>query len=153
MPKLDLSLTPEELDAFLSSERTLRLATVSAAGEPHVVPLWFVWVESAVFLNSTLGNATLRNLERDPRAAATVDDGVDYDELRGVVIRGRVQRVDDDPGLAGVEDAWSRKYLGGSPVPFRRWNDRVWLRLTPERVRSWDFRKMAEARARRAANG
>ncbi len=149
--KLDLSLSHDELRAYLERQRTVRVATVGRSGEPHVVPLWFVWVDGVMFLNSTLGNVTVENILRSGTAAAVVDDGDAYDELRGVVVRGRVERADDDPAIEEADRAWSAKYLGGSPTPYRFWRDRVWLRLVPDDVASWDFRKIPEARARRDA--
>ncbi len=151
MPKLDIALTEEELDAFLPAQRTIRLATRGRDGEPHVVPLWFVWLDGTVFMNTTLGNVTVEHLAADARAAGTVDDGDTYDDLRGAVLSGRVERAGEDPRLDQVRAAWSAKYLGGNPVPFDRWRNRVWLRLRPERVASWDFRKIPAARAARAA--
>ena len=41
--------------------------------------------------------------------------------------------------------------MGGNPVPYDRWKNRTWFRLTPERITSWDFRKIPEAKARAAA--
>lgn len=150
MAKLDLSLTPDELEAYLRAQRTIRLATCGP-DVPQVVPLWFVWREGSVFMNSTLGNVTIENLQRDPLATGTIDDGELYDELRGVLIQGRVEWAVDDPGLAGVKEIWSQKYMGGNPVPYDRWKDRVWFRLMPERITSWDFRKIPEAKARAKA--
>jgi nitroimidazol reductase NimA-like FMN-containing flavoprotein (pyridoxamine 5'-phosphate oxidase superfamily) len=151
MAKLDLSMTDQEREAYLSEERTIRVATIGAGRVPHVVPLWFVWHEGIVFLNSTRGNPTVENMLRDGRAAGVVDDGATYDSLRGVVITGRVEVAEDDRRLPVAERAWSEKYLGGNEPPYRRWRGRVWLRLVPERIASWDFRKIPEARARREA--
>ncbi len=147
MAKLDLSLTAEELDAYLATQRTIRLATMSGEGWPHVVPLWFVWIDRVVFMNSTRGNLTIRNVEMKPTATGVVDDGELYEQLRGVIIRGRIAWGQDDRTDV-VNQTWSEKYLGGNPVPFERWKDRVWFRLIPEHVSSWDFRKIPEARAR-----
>ncbi|HEX2090557.1 MAG TPA: pyridoxamine 5'-phosphate oxidase family protein [Actinomycetota bacterium] len=147
MPKYDLSLTPDQLEEYLRDQRTIRLATVAANGAPHVVPLWFVWVERLVFMNSTRGNVTVRNLESNPVATGVVDDGDTYERLRGVIIGGPV-RWRDDSYMDAVNEAWSKKYLDGNPVPFERWKNRVWFHLVPEHVSSWDFRKIPEARAR-----
>jgi PPOX class probable F420-dependent enzyme len=144
--KLDLSLTREELDRFLSEQRTIRLATASPSGQPHVVPLWYVWVDGTVFMNSTLGNVTIRNLERNPRATGSVDDGQAYDELRGVLVHGMVERADDDPRLDTVMHRWSEKYMGGNPLPYARWRNRAWFRLSPNAITSWDFRKIQLAK-------
>jgi nitroimidazol reductase NimA-like FMN-containing flavoprotein (pyridoxamine 5'-phosphate oxidase superfamily) len=143
--KLDLSLSEGELDSFLAQQRTVRVATVRADGAPHVVPLWFVWHGGALYLNSTLGNPTVENMLRTGTASAVIDDGETYDVLRGVVLTGRVDRLGDEAPFE-VERAWSGKYLGGGELPYRRWRDRSWFRLDPERAASWDFRKIAEAR-------
>lgn len=149
--KYDLSLTADELDAFLHDQRTIRLATVAPNGVPHVIPLWFVWVDGQVSMNSTLGNASVRNLESNPVATGVVDDGETYDQLRGVVVRGPI-RWRDAALMDAVNEAWSTKYLAGNPVQFDRWKDRVWFHLVPEHVSSWDFRKIPEARARARAD-
>jgi nitroimidazol reductase NimA-like FMN-containing flavoprotein (pyridoxamine 5'-phosphate oxidase superfamily) len=151
LAKLDLSLTPDELDRFLAAEHTVRVATVDGEGMPHVIPLWFVWVDGVMFLNSTKGNVTVDNMLRSGRASAVIDDGETYDSLRGAVISGRVEGADDDPRLPDAERTWSEKYLGGNEPPYRHWKGRMWLRLIPERIASWDFRKIPEARAKRDA--
>ena len=148
MARPDLSLTPQELEAYLAEQRTVRLATVDDRGHPQVVPLWYVWLDGTMFLNSTLGNFTVDNLQRRPRVSAVVDDGDSYDELRGAILRGEVERADEDPRIDRVAELWSIKYLGGNPVPYGRWRNRVWMRLAPDGVASWDFRKIPAARAR-----
>jgi nitroimidazol reductase NimA-like FMN-containing flavoprotein (pyridoxamine 5'-phosphate oxidase superfamily) len=151
MARLDISLTPEEVDALLSEHKAVRVATVGRGGVPHVVPLWFVWLGRSLFMNSTRGNATVENLASNPNAAAVVDDGETYDDLRGVVLRGPIVEAGDDPRRPDVEHQWSAKYLAGNPVPFATWKNRVWLRLDPTSVNSWDFRKIPDARARKRA--
>ena len=148
MAKLDLSLTAEERDEYLAGQRTVRVATVSPDGIPHVVPLWFVWSGDALYLNSTLGNPTVENMLRTGSASTVIDDGIPYEELRGVVMTGRVTRL-GDTAPSEVEQAWSDKYMGGGDLPYRKWRNRSWFRLDPERIVSWDFRKIPEARARR----
>lgn len=150
MGRFDLSLTGEELEAYLAEQRTVRVATVGTDGVPHVVPLWFVWHDGALFLNSTLGNPTVENMLRTGDAAAVIDDGEAYDVLRGVVIAGRVERLRGDPPPE-VERSWSDKYMEGGELPYRYWRNRTWLRVDPRRTVSWDFRKIPEARASRAA--
>lgn len=151
MPRLDLSLAPQELESYLREQRTVRVATVGRDGGPHVVPLWFVWHRGRMYLNSTLGNRTVENALRTGRTSAVVDDGETYESLRGVVVTGSIERLDDERTATDVERLWSEKYFAGGEVPYRRWRNRAWFRLIPDRVASWDFRKIPEARARRDA--
>jgi nitroimidazol reductase NimA-like FMN-containing flavoprotein (pyridoxamine 5'-phosphate oxidase superfamily) len=139
-----------ELAAFLSTAWTARVATTGPGGWPHVVPLWFVWMQGTLVVNTTRGNRTVRNLEEDPRSAVTIDDGERYDELRGAVLRGDLAEVPDGDGV--ITAAFGAKYFGGNQPHFASWRNRLFLRMEPQRISSWDFRKIPEALARREAD-
>lgn len=144
-------MTPEEVDAFLAEQRTCRVATTGPDG-PHVTPLWFAWHGGALWLTSLARSQRWTDLQRDPRVAVVVDAGVEYGELRGVELRGRVEVVGEVPRtgepvaeLDGPEKLFAQRYSGGTVVHDGRHG---WLRLTPEKITSWDFRKLAAARQR-----
>lgn len=139
-------MTPAEVDSFLAGERTCRVATVGADG-PHATPLWFGWDGRALWLYSLSRSRRWADLGRDPRVAVVVDAGHGYDELRGVELRGRVEVVGDvprtgtqDDELAGPEALFARKYFGLDQMVHD--GRHGWLRLVPEQVLSWDFRKI-----------
>ena len=142
-----IAMTPDEVDAFLAAQRTCRVATISANG-PHVAPLWFVWDGAALWLNSVVTSQRWRDLQRDPRVAVIVDDGESYAELRGIEVKGRAVPVGEaprigtpDPELAGPEQAFHRKYRDpDDPIPYD--GRHAWLRVVPEKLTSWDFRKL-----------
>jgi hypothetical protein len=140
-------MSPDEIDAFLAEERTCRVASVGTDGQPHNKPLWFVWDGSALWLNSIVRSQRWTDLERNPRVSVVVDTGHDYDELRGVELLGAVEVVGavprtaaPDPPLETPERLFGEKYAGGVFVADGR---HAWLRLTPGKIVSWDFRKMA----------
>ena len=89
-------MTPEELDAFLSRERTCRVATSGDDG-PHLTALWFVWDGTSLWLYSITRSKRWNDLSKDPRLAILVDAGRDYNELRGVELRGRAEVVGEVP--------------------------------------------------------
>jgi hypothetical protein len=143
-----IAMTAAEVDEFLAAERTCRVATSSKDGRPHVVPLWFVWDDGALWLSSVVRSQRWTDLMRDPRVAVVIDAGVQYMELRGVELSGEVVPVGDaprtatpDPVLDHVEQLFADKYTGGVKVPAD--GRHAWLRLTPEKLVSWDFRKLA----------
>ena len=142
-----IAMSQEELDAFLAAERTCRVATASPQG-PHNTPLWFVWDGTALWLTSIVKSQRWTDLERDPRVAVLVDAGEAYDQLRGVELRGSVEIVGEvprtgeaNPTLDEPELLMARKYHGSDTVHHD--GRHAWLRLVPEKVTSWDFRKMA----------
>lgn len=143
-----IAMTAAEVDDFLAAERTCRVATAGRDGRPHVAPLWFVWDGTSLWLSSVVRSQRWTDLARDPRVAVVIDAGVAYNELRGVELSGQVvpagevpRTATPDPGLAVPERLFAGKYTGGGEfVPDGR---HAWLRLTPEKLVSWDFRKLA----------
>ena len=140
-------MSPEELDAFLASERTCRVATVSSDGSPHVTPLWFAWDGTSLWLTSIVKSQRWTDLQRDGRVSVIVDAGHDYMELRGVELRGVARPVGEVPRtgepvpeLEPPERIYADKYAGGVVHHDGR---HAWLRITPEKIVSWDFRKLA----------
>jgi len=140
-----IAMTDDELDAFLTEQRTCRVATVGSTG-PHVTPLWFSWLGGAVWLTSLSRSQRWTDLQRDPRVAVVVDAGETYGELRGVELRGRVEVVGEvprtgepNPELEAVEQHFADRYTDGV---VDRDGRHAWLRLVPDKVVSWDFRKL-----------
>ena len=143
-----IAMTAAEVDEFLAAERTCRVATSGKDGRPHVVPLWFVWDSGTLWLSSVVRSQRWTDLMRDPRVAVVIDAGVGYTELRGVELSGQVEPVGDIPRTATpdavldhIEQLFADKYTGGVSVPAD--GRHAWLRLTPEKLVSWDFRKLA----------
>ena len=143
-----IAMTGEEVDGFLASERTCRVATVAGDGRPHVAPLWFVWDGECLWLNSIVKSKRWADLQRDPRIAVVIDAGEQFHELRGVEISGAAEVVGEvprtsapDEQVAEAELLFARKYMGGDH--FMADGRHAWLRIKADEVVSWDFRKNA----------
>ncbi|MFI8007287.1 pyridoxamine 5'-phosphate oxidase family protein [Streptomyces sp. NPDC086010] len=145
-----IMMTDAERDAFLAGRRTCRVATVSAEGRPHVGPLWYVWDGTSLWLYSLTRSLRWAQLLRNPGIAVVVDDGVEYGELRGVELSGRAEFVGEVPRtgeahdeLGAPERMFAAKYFGLDTLPHD--SRHAWIRLTPDAVTSWDFRKLTGA--------
>ena len=147
-----IAMTPAEIDAFLTAERVCRVATIGADG-PHATPLWFGWDGTCLWLYSITRSQRWADLQQDPRIWVVVDGGDDYFDLRGVEITGTVEVVGEVPrtgepndDLLAVEAQFARKNFDLDEM----FHDgkHAWLRVTPSKIASWDFRKLADLSAR-----
>ncbi|PZH03714.1 pyridoxamine 5-phosphate oxidase [Streptomyces sp. NTH33] len=145
-----IMMTPGELDEFLTTQRTCRVATTSTGGAPHVSALWFVWDGASLWLYSVVRSKRWADLRRDPRVAIVVDTGEEYDQLRGVELSGTVEFVGEAPRVGDLraeldvpETLFARKYFDLEEMPHD--GRHAWIRLTPEKTVSWDFRKLGSA--------
>ena len=146
-----IAMNGEELTSFLGEQHTCRFATTGPDG-PHVAPVWFVWDGQAIWVYSLIRSQRWANVSRDPRVAVVVDDGHHYHELHGVEIEGQAtvvgpvprtsQENENAPELAEPERRMAAKYFG---LPEMTHDGRhAWLRITPLKIVSWDFRKLAD---------
>jgi PPOX class probable F420-dependent enzyme len=66
---------PDQVRAFLSQgTRTAKLATVTAGGRPHVVPVWFVLDDDDLVFSTHEASQKAKSLRRAPRVACCIDD-------------------------------------------------------------------------------
>ena len=72
MKKDTVSFTKEEI-SFLEQNELCRFATASAKGEPHVVPVSYVWEAGKAIVVTDYGTRKLKNLRENPHAAVLVD--------------------------------------------------------------------------------
>lgn len=140
-----MSWSKDEVLAFLSEKaRVGRLATVSAAGDPHVVPIWYT-VDGDRLLVHTQGESTkARNIRETGKYSITVD--VDVMPYKGATVGGRAEAVGNDvlDSLALVrrlavaymgpdEGPGFGEYVAGMP------GEHVTLVLHVDRSESWDY--------------
>jgi len=139
------AMTNEERDAFLAETRTCRVASLGGDGAPHVTPLWFAWDGRSLWLTSIVKSQRWTDIQRDNRVSIIVDAGIEFTELHGVELRGVAEVVGKVPRtgeavaeLETPERIFADKYAGGQMHHDGR---HAWLKVTPEKIVSWDFRK------------
>ena len=138
-----IKMTEEELGSFLEEQRVVTCATIGPNGRPHLMPLWYV-VDGGELRGWTYAKSQkTRNLERDPKATLQIEDGVDYEELRGVMMECDAEVIREDVEAFGT--ALFERYAPGVDVGDMVRSQapkRVGLRFVPTRTVSWDHRKL-----------
>jgi PPOX class probable F420-dependent enzyme len=147
----EIEMTEDELRAFLAEQMVMQCATVGPRGVPHMVPLWFVTEDDQLVGWTYAKSQKARNLERDPRATLGMEDGVEYQELRGVMFECDVE-IERDPSLVeGYGLRLFERYAGGGLTPeiremvAKQAQKRIGLRFAPTRTVTWDHRKLGGA--------
>ncbi|HSJ49704.1 MAG TPA: pyridoxamine 5'-phosphate oxidase family protein [Actinomycetota bacterium] len=120
------------------------VATIGDDGFPHVVPLWFVWPDDAIYVSTRQESRTWANAAADPRVALTIDVGRAWVEIAGIEVRGHAELLSAErPEMRSAISAWHEKYrslLAGDGFP--RFAEEVrglgFLRIVPERIAAWD---------------
>jgi PPOX class probable F420-dependent enzyme len=150
--RTQIQLTPDEVRSFLEASKTAILCSVGPDGVPHPMPMWYALDGSGAVLMTTFAKSQkVLNLRRDPRVSVLVEDGQVYQELRGVVLYGQAEIEPETGRVLDVLTKVSSRYTdGGSSAPAEALRQgllatarkRVALRVAPQRVVSWDHRKL-----------
>ena len=147
-----IKMTPEEVDAFLAEEKTVTCATNGLHGFPHLMPLWYVLRDGRIWAWTYAKSQKVKNLERDPRATLQVEAGVEYAELRGVMLRCDVEIHRDVDVVVDFAMELVGRYSGTGPEhdaardAFRaQAPKRVALEFVERERVTWDHRKLGGA--------
>jgi len=115
-------------DTRLLTDRNVWLATTRPNGKPHLIPIWFVWVDEKFYICTGEGSVKTRNVLGNPRASVALEDG-----NKPLIAECRVERM-TQPYPPPVVQAFLEKYA---------WNittDAAYnalLMLTPEKWLTW----------------
>jgi hypothetical protein len=106
------------------------VATVRPDGRPHLMPVWAVWVDGALWWSSSLGSSKARNLAVDGRCSIATDNA-----WEPVVLEGTAERVTDPDALARFIGLENEKYETDYGVDFLDPSVNATFRVEP----SWVF--------------
>jgi PPOX class probable F420-dependent enzyme len=142
-----ITMTEDEMIAFLNSSRTMTMATNGPTGHPHVVAMWFAVVDDQIWFETKAKSQKVKNLRRDPRITCSVEAGKTYDQLRGISFEGTAEIVEDPDALWRVGVSVWNRYQGEysdevKPLVESMLHNRVAVRIDVTRARTWDHRKL-----------
>jgi PPOX class probable F420-dependent enzyme len=143
-------LTEQEVTDFLVSSKKVQVATVGPSGEPHLTTLFYVVDDGRIAFWTYGRSQKILNLRRDPRITCLVEDGDDYFELRGVSITGKARLVEEHDEIHRIGTLVAARMSAGADLGElgarlvdQQAAKRVGVVVEPDKVASWDHRKMA----------
>ena len=147
-----ITMSQEEALAFLDEQRKVICATIGRDGWPHLMPLWYVVRDGELWSWTYAKSQKVRNLERDPRATVQVEAGLQYQELRGVMLKCDVEIIRDTDQVAALGVELFARQSGVAPADLgddvrgmvgQQAPKRVALHFVERERTTWDHRKLA----------
>ena len=89
-------LSSTEIDKLLSMTLIANLATTDDDGGIHLLPMWFLRIGRNIYIPTSHHTHKYRNLLARPRASVMIDISKAGLNLKGVLIRGRVDLINGD---------------------------------------------------------
>ena len=89
------------------------VATIRPDGRPHVMPVWGIWLEDAVWFSSSRGSRKARNLDANPNCTITTDNAYEP-----VIVEGAGVGFTDLSTITRFVAAINQKYTTDYSVDF-----------------------------------
>jgi uncharacterized protein len=131
-----VKLTPQEVK-FLEQNEMCRFASASKTGEPHVVPVSYVWQDNCAYIVTDYGTRKLRNLRENPQAAILVDSAGTQKLL---LISGPVELIEKGEEYRRLYKLFHSKLDWVKRDPWKE-GEAPFVKLTPTFKSGWGLRK------------
>lgn len=81
------------------------IATTQPNGQPHLTPVWGIWLDDAFYFSTGPRSRKARNLAVNPRCVVSLERAD-----QAIIVEGRARRVSQRAALQQVAEVYSAKY-------------------------------------------
>jgi hypothetical protein len=145
----NITMTDDEVQAYLAEQTVLNVATIGPSGHPHLVAMWYTLIDGKVVFWTFGKSQKIVNLRRDGKMTGLIESGDAYEQLKGVELVGTGTIIEDYEDVLAIGKAVGVKYngegiLSDAALPFleAQARKRLGVRFEIERIVSWDHSKL-----------
>lgn len=124
-----------KIDTWLRGFRSIWIATTRPDGQPHAVPVWYLWDGEKLYFAAAPNSQKVRNLARQPAIVVHAGDGDD-----AIILEGTAEIVNDPREWAQANAAYMEKYVdphSGAQATIAE-TDALY-RVTVRRIMAWEY--------------
>ena len=134
-------LTLQEAHEFLDSKPGwIVLTTVGPDGFPHSVPLGYFRLGDEILMGVRANTLKLRNIRHNPKVSLVLETGATRADIKGLMVQGTATvHTDPDDLLHYAREAAKRRGTPEEELPTEPHPGAAYIRVTPHRIRSWDY--------------
>lgn len=117
------------IEARLSRESNIWIATVRGDGRPHLVPLWYIWLNDKIYVCTGSETQKYTNMYHNQNVALSLPDAVNV-----VVIEGEAHTAD-----RALTDPLAEHFHNKYEWDFRYDETADWrlIEITPFKIMAW----------------
>ena len=89
-------------DEFLKNQKILHLATVNQTGMPHIVPVWYMYLNKKILIGTKTQTEKAKNVKNHKKVSFCVDVGVHAPNIFGVMGKGNAKLIKEKTTVSRV---------------------------------------------------
>ena len=127
---------------FLKSQKILRLATIDTSGNPHIVPVWYMYINNKFYVGTNTRTKKAKNIKKNPKVSFCVDIGIKSPDIFGVMGVGRAKLILKTEIVKQLAEKILFRYFKNlenkSAQKLLNQTDCI-IEITPKKVTDWDY--------------
>ena len=144
-----IQMTEDEMAVFIEEQKSLQVACVGSAGWAQLTTLWFAVGDHMIVFETYTRSQKILNLQRNPNITVLLEDGILYEKLRGVMIKGKASLESEPENVEKYAKAVmlrNQPELGEeilSEAAKQMSLKRTAVIVEPQQIISWDHTQLA----------
>lgn len=78
---------------FVKSQKILHLATIDASGNPHIVPVWYMYINERFYVGTNTKTRKAKNIKKNSKVSFCIDIGIKSPDIVGIMGVGRAKLI------------------------------------------------------------
>ena len=127
---------------FIKTQKILRLASIDPNGNPHIVPVWYDYINGKFYIGTNTRTAKARNIKKNPRVSFCIDVGIKSPGIFGAMGIGRARLILENKRVQLVAKKILLRYfksLKNKSAQQLLDDTNCIIEITPKKLTSWKF--------------
>ena len=127
---------------FLESQKILRLATIDDKKIPHIVPVWYEFKNSKLYVGTNTRTKKAKNIKMNPKVCFCVDVGIKSPDIFGVMGIGKARLILEKNQVSHIAKRILRRYFKNLNVKSAQelfYDTNCIIEISPIKTTVWKF--------------
>jgi len=127
---------------FIKAQKILRIATIDAKGNPHIVPVWYNYENNKFYIGTNTRTIKAKNVKQNPKVSFCIDIGINSPEIFGVMGIGKARLILENRHVKSVAKKILLRYFKNlknkSAQQLLKDTDCI-IEIMPKKISTWKF--------------
>ena len=98
-------------DEFLRKQKILHLATISKDGNPHIIPVWYLYSGKKIYIGTNTKTEKAKNIKLHKKVSFCVDVGIHAPKIFGVMGKGHARLITNKTKVSKMAEKILLRYF------------------------------------------
>ena len=127
---------------FLKSQKILRLATIDPSGNPHIVPVWYMYYNDKFYVGTNTKTRKAKNIKENSKVSFCIDIGIRSPDIVGMMVIGRAKLILKTDRVKSLAEKILLRYFKNlknqSAQQLLSQTDCI-VEITPKKITNWKY--------------